>query len=297
MKPKVLIVGFGSIGRKHAKAFIRLSCAVGIVSEHCTDWAPRFSSLAAAIDSFDPDIIVISSKTSHHARDLFKVLELGFSGKILVEKPIFSRPLELTSCQASIFVGYNLRFHPCITFLRKEIERSRTYSVLSYCGQYLPDWRPGTDYTQCYSAKRSEGGGVLRDLSHELDLYLHLFGKVVTVKSFISKMSQLAIDSEDNCSGLLKMESGTVITFNLNYMDRNTKRAMTINSSKFTYEVDLIQNRVVKNNKPINFEVSSLSTYALQAHDLIYNGGNNLCRLEEGLSVLELISDIEKEGL
>ena len=40
----------------------------------------------------------------------------------------------------------------------------------------LPTWRKG-DYTKSVSAKKKYGGGVINELSHELDLMLYLFGK------------------------------------------------------------------------------------------------------------------------
>jgi hypothetical protein len=49
-------------------------------------------------------------------------------------------------------------------------------TVSAYVGQDLRDWRPGRDHRTTASATQQAGGGVLRDLSHELDYLLWLFG-------------------------------------------------------------------------------------------------------------------------
>lgn len=294
MSSNVLVVGYGSIGKKHASAFTKLNCRVAVVSEHSKEWPLNFQSLDEAFELFTADYVIIASKTSDHKKHLNKVLGLGFQGKVLVEKPLFQHSEIENPKHADIFVGYNLRFHPCITFLRNELKENQAVSVTSYCGQFLPEWRPGTDYRECYSAKKNQGGGVLRDLSHELDIFLLLFGSPIDVYAVTKKMSSLEIDCEDNCSALMMMDTGSVVLFNLNYMDRNKRRFLIINSNENTYEVDLIRSTVLKNKESISLPSSIASTYELQANDLINNQGRALCGYGHGNKVMKLIDRIER---
>ncbi len=49
------------------------------------------------------------------------------------------------------------------------------------CGSYLPDWRPGNNYKKSVSAKKDLGGGVLLELSHELDYIRWIFGEIKNI--------------------------------------------------------------------------------------------------------------------
>ena len=67
-----------------------------------------------------------------------------------------------------IFVGYNLRFHPIIQYLKKKIKNLNTFYIRAECYSYLPNWR-SQKYTKVYSSSKKLGGGVANDLSHEID--------------------------------------------------------------------------------------------------------------------------------
>jgi predicted dehydrogenase len=64
-------------------------------------------------------------------------------------------------------------------------------------GKYLPDWRPEKDYRLGVSAKKELGGGVLLELSHEIDYLKWIFGDVEWTMATLSKQSTLEIDVED----------------------------------------------------------------------------------------------------
>ena len=70
-------------------------------------------------------------------------------------------------------------------------------------GQYLPLWRPGSDYRLGVSANRALGGGVLLELSHELDYLRWIFGDVDWVQASLERQSALEIDVEDTAHLLL----------------------------------------------------------------------------------------------
>ena len=87
------------------------------------------------------------------------------------------------------------------------------------CGSYLPDWRKGTDYRESVSAKAELGGGVLLELSHELDYIRWFFGEMISISANIQNSGTLGIDVEDDISkkyvrnlSLLKENKGHDIT-------------------------------------------------------------------------------------
>ena len=73
----------------------------------------------------------------------------------------------------------------------------KVLSVRCEIGQYLPSWRPDSDYRKGVSARRELGGGVLLELSHELDYLCWIFGKVDWVKATLGQQSDLKLDVED----------------------------------------------------------------------------------------------------
>lgn len=177
---KVLIVGNGSIGKKHSTVFEKLGAAVGVVSSREVEKFQGFATLAEAIEQFSPDSILISNETRKHLETLQEARELNFTGPVYIEKPLDSDYTEKDLPENGM-VLYNLRMNPLLKKMRELVADAKVVSVNIYCGQYLPEWRPDRDYRTTYSAKRSEGGGVLRDLSHELDYCQWLFGKFSSV--------------------------------------------------------------------------------------------------------------------
>ncbi|MCK6499789.1 MAG: Gfo/Idh/MocA family oxidoreductase, partial [Nitrospira sp.] len=175
---KALVVGYGSIGQRHARVLDELGCEVAVVSRRPVEYPRRYDSLATALSGWRPGYVVIASRTNEHFDDLSALITADFAGRVLVEKPLFDVARQMPSNRFShLAVAYNMRFHPLIMKLRDFLgQQKRLVAAHIYVGQYLPQWRPSTDYRSSYSASRDLGGGVLRDLSHEIDYALWLFG-------------------------------------------------------------------------------------------------------------------------
>jgi predicted dehydrogenase len=135
---------------------------------------------------------------------------------LLVEKPL-SASVDgiqqlLNTCreQGSVLLtGYNLRFLPSLQKFHDLLKANvigKVISVRCEIGQYLPSWRPDTDYRQSVSARQALGGGSLLELSHELDYMRWIFGEIDWVKASISRQSDLEIDVEDTAHLILGFE-------------------------------------------------------------------------------------------
>jgi predicted dehydrogenase len=97
-------------------------------------------------------------------------------------------------------LGYNLRFSESLIAFRDFVRGGRFGRVLRFSAetaQYLPDWRPGRDYRDTVSAQAGLGGGVLLELSHELDYLRWIFGEWDWVSAWTGRTSSLEIDVED----------------------------------------------------------------------------------------------------
>lgn len=243
---RILIVGFGSIGKRHLRlarellpnADIRVlrhqECAS--IPEHANGC---FSSMDQAID-FAPQLAVIASPATFHLAAAQQLAEAGMH--LLVEKPLAASPVGipqlLETCRKQetvLLTGYNLRFMPSLQRFRDRLNGGgigRILSVRCEIGQYLPSWRPDTDYRQGVSARRELGGGALLELSHELDYLRWIFGEVDWVKATLSRQSDLEIDVEDTAHlilGFMPVADGHQLigTVNLDFVRHDTTRLCT----------------------------------------------------------------------
>jgi hypothetical protein len=126
------------------------------------------------------------------------------------------------------------------------IEERRVGRILSLrvdVGQYLPDWRPQADYRRQVSANRALGGGVLLELSHELDYVNWLFGRFDRVFCVTANSGQLEIDVEDNVDILLSRD-GLTAQIHLDFLQRRASRSCKVIGSSGTLHWDLIANRI-----------------------------------------------------
>jgi predicted dehydrogenase len=248
MIERILIVGLGSIGRRHAQVARQLvpdsqiavlrrrAChdvgEIGI--NHC------FTNLASALE-FRPQVAVIANPANFHLEIALALARADVH--LLVEKPIadtahgVSELIELCRVRRlTLMVGYNLRFQPSLSRLRELIQERRVGRVLSVraeVGQYLPSWRPGSDYRQSVSANSALGGGVLLELSHEIDYLRWLFGNVKWVSAVQRKQSELEIDVDDTAHLLLgfEEESGRaplIAGVNLDLIRHDTTRSCIV---------------------------------------------------------------------
>ncbi|CAH1192884.1 hypothetical protein PAECIP111893_00350 [Paenibacillus plantiphilus] len=291
---KAIVVGFGSIGERHTRLLQSMNIETAVVSERKINFPYKFTNISEAIQNYCPDYIVIANKTNQHHSALLQVLASNFQGKVLVEKPLYHRLLELPeNHQMDIFVAYNLRFHPLLQRLKSALTREHIISATIYTGQYLPDWRPNTDYRASYSARINDGGGVIRDLSHELDYANFLFGKWRRLSAIGGKYSSLEITSDDSFSLLVEMERCPQVQIQVNYLDRMGRREIIVNTDLHTYKIDF-SNRTFQLDKEIfHIDCDRDDTYEMQ-HDAIVQGvHSNLCEYEDGLNIVRMIEAIE----
>ena len=154
---KILIIGYGSIGKRHADVLSKKKKFVKniyiLTKQNCEPFT-KINSLQK-IPTINPDYIIISSPTSEHYKQLL-FLEKTLSRKlILVEKPLFLKNENLNIKKNKVFVGYNMRFNPLIQFIKNKIKNKRIWSINIFCGTYLPHWRKDRDYRFTSSAKKN----------------------------------------------------------------------------------------------------------------------------------------------
>lgn len=211
---KLLVVGLGSIGAKHAQVVRSLWPDIELAGLRHTKHKKFqttlvdkvFYDMADAI-AFAPSAAVICSPAPFHLDSARCFVDAGIP--LLIEKPIASDAQidevitfsqSCTKKQSTVLIGYNLRYMTSLVHFRESVATAvmgKVSHVLIKVGHNLVRWRPGRDYRDTVSARQSLGGGVLLELSHELDYLRWIFGQVRWVRGKVEKKSNLEIDVED----------------------------------------------------------------------------------------------------
>jgi predicted dehydrogenase len=232
---KILIAGFGSIGRRHFHNLLALGerdilfyrSGRSTLPDDELEGYPVETDLQAAL-SHRPQAVIVANPTALHLDVAIPAAEAGCS--LLLEKPI-SHTLDrlpelqaaLRSSGAQVFVGYQFRFHPGLRQVKRLVEEGavgRLVSVRAHWGEYLPGWHPWEDYRQGYSARQDLGGGVILTLCHPLDYLRWLLGEVASLWAFTGQLSDLGLSVEDTAEIGLRFFGGALGSLHLDYCQR-----------------------------------------------------------------------------
>lgn len=251
---KILIIGFGSIAKKHYQALLQIEPSIQAIALRSHANAEPIKNIlsiynAEEIKQYAPyDFVLISNPTYKHAETIELVLSLNCP--LFIEKPLFHK-LEagnvlnkISAQKITTYVACNLRFLDSLIYLKDVLlPKIIVNEVNVYCGSFLPEWRADIDYKAVYSAHSDKGGGVHLDLIHELDYIYWLFGKPMRVHSCKRSESTLDIDAIDYANYLLEYKKFAV-NIVLNYFRKDKKRTIELVCSDETYTVDLFSNTV-----------------------------------------------------
>ena len=292
-KKNVLIIGYGSIGQRHTKILTEIGVNVYIFSRRKIDFGTSFDSLEESIEKISYDYIVIANRTSEHFSTLAKLYKLNYKGVVLIEKPIFDTNLNFNYKNfEKILVGFNLRFYPVISELKKKIFNEKILSVNAYAGQYLPQWRPKIDYRISYSASK-KGGGVLLDLSHEIDYLNWILGGITDVISSGGKFSDLEIESDDIYQMLFKTNRCNLVQLELNYIDKVLRRFIIVNTNRHSYKADLIASTLEVDGQITQFETDRNYSYKIQHERMLKKNYTVLCSYGEAIENMKILDSIK----
>ncbi len=292
-----LVIGFGSIGSKHALLLNQMGHNVSVVSKHGRCEFPQFAGIDEAFKGNAFDYIVVSNNTCDHYETIISLIKYGYNKKLLVEKPLFENVKNISNLNnKNIYVGFNLRFHPIINDLKLLMKNRDVYSLQVYVGQYLPQWRPCIDYRKCYSADKKKGGGVLRDLCHELDYVNWMTQGWKRLSAIGGTFGNLEINSDDVFCMLIETEKCPAVQVQMNYLDKTARREIIVNMENISVKADLIKCTMEINDETKKYGVCNDDTYSHLHNAIIGNRTENVCTFQQGMDVLQMIECIEEAG-
>lgn len=270
---KVCFIGIGSIAKRHIKNFKEI-CAEQdreiSIDALRTGNNPLPEDISELISNTfhaenelpnDYDVIFITNPTDYHIETLKKVHDKG--KHFFIEKPITSfRNLETVKEvkyreDSVYYIACPLRYTNVIQYLKENVDVNKVISARCISSSYLPEWRPGIDYRNTYSAHKDLGGGVSIDLIHEWDYLQYLFGKPDKILSTLGKKSNLELDCEDYAIYIAEY-SDKVVELHLDYFGRKTIREIMLFTDDDTILGDLTNSKVtyLTSGKVIDFSES-----------------------------------------
>lgn len=299
---RVLVIGLGSIAKKHIAAMNQIDNSLEVIALRSGRKSPEIPGIKSIYDlgelNTKIDFCIVSNPTANHYTTLEKLLPLNIP--LFIEKPSLMSLdnaeillKKINDLQIKTYVGFCLRFHPVIGFLKEFVQNRRIIEVNIYCGSYLPFWRQGVDYREVYSAKKEMGGGVQYDLSHEIDYALWLFGIPEKIERTKLQISDLEINSCD-FAGYRLIYIDKVVNITLNYYRKNTRRSIEVVFDNDIVHADLIKYTIESETVGIiyNPNLQDYNLYIKQMkhfYNVVNGTENSINSFEDSLVVVDIL--------
>ncbi len=315
MSKHLLIVGTGSVGKRHARNLSDLGCIVSCVDprrDRLDEIAGEgvklksvFTSLEeafAADETFDG--MVVGSPPSFHVDQSTAALQRG--KPVLLEKPVspdLSSGLKLQSAvhdtKVPLLLGYTWRWWPPLLKV-KDLVAQQALGQLRHVkftmAAHLADWHPWERYQDFFMASEALGGGALLDESHWLDLMLWFFGMPQKLFAKVEKISDLEIETDDNVDIRVYYPNDMRVSLHLDLYARPHEKTIQFvgENGTLTWEPNRIK---VGKEMDANWEIEE---FAYDRNDMfvevvkeflnvLAGGSVKTCTIDDGVRVLNLI--------
>jgi predicted dehydrogenase len=245
---RVLVVGFGSMGRRHVRTLhaARPDLRIVVVRSHGEGLVPEHALIERTVSTLDEGLdaaagaAIIASPSPLHSSQAAVLAAAGCG--LLIEKPLASTlPMaldlaaQLGRTEVPVLVGYVLNY----TLSGRLFSRCVSSGILGtmlhaqvVAGSYLPGWRPGTDYRATVSSRPELGGGVLLEMSHELEYLQRILGPVSQVQAHLHSSRTLGIAVEDTAQALLLGREGLPVSLHLDFNRHRSERSCAVRGTR-----------------------------------------------------------------
>jgi len=315
-KYNFLVIGYGSIGKKHYLCLKEIfpQSNIKVLSSKKINNNDFITDLSDAI-LFKPDIAIICNPANLHISTAIHFASIG--SNILIEKPLdisldYVKKLQKISKKnnVQIQIGYNLRFLKSLQFFKKIIITKKYGTPLlfnSQVGQRLDQWRDSdTPLNRSISLNKENGGGVIYELSHEIDYLQWIFGDLLCIGSSFSDLFYKNSNVEDcaiiNFQRKSRNKKDLIGVLMLDMIRLKPVRFCEVVTDEGFIRWDGIDQKVEINhklkNKIISFSNDSIKFSYIRQFLSFVNAINNnkpiTCDLSEGIKVLKLIHKIKE---
>lgn len=297
---RFLIVGLGSIGRRHLKNLRQLGVAQDDIILYRTGKSTlpdiegyRVISSLASIEDDPPDAALICNPTSLHLETAFPLALMGIN--LFIEKPVSDRMDGLEDLKYVVehkelktLVGYQFRFHPELIKLKADIAdmkskfgvEPRMYHIS--WGEWLPTMHPYEDFRKGYASRRDLGGGVINTFSHPIDYTRWIFGEPEYVKSIYRNLAVPEVDVETIADIVLSYHN-MIGTIHLDYIQRESEHYLKLCYGNWKH-INLLA-----------YDRNQLFLDEMQHFlDVLNDKAESICDLDDGIETMKLIERIKR---
>lgn len=296
---RVLVIGYGSIGKQHSRSLVALGHTPVVFTQY-PDESPGVEFISELKGQSDISAAIICTPTYQHRQDFEKVCNQTSIKYVLIEKPIAHNIEDAMAIKdlaiqknVEVKVAFDMRFIPALNKLKARIPDliQELRIVKISCGQYLPTWRPNSDYRKSYSAQTKLGGGVDLDLTHEIDYMLWLFGEPKHIEYVLrDKLSSLEINAIDYFKALYRYDH-FLVDLELDYIRPLERKIILLGENMKLAEIDFISKKLEIGGDDISCDFSQNPLVEEQKDFLSIALGKlentQLCSLEEAISVMK----------
>ncbi|MGB6057099.1 MAG: Gfo/Idh/MocA family oxidoreductase [Microthrixaceae bacterium] len=317
---RAAVVGSGSAGSLHASSLRRRDPRMEIiVVRRPTSTQPLERMLALEVElvssideavALEPVVAVIAGPASTHRHDAEALASVGTH--LLVEKPLATTSDEGRRLVASanfggsrLVVGYHLRYSSTVPALAALVRNGAIGIPSSFSlrvGQHLSQWRPGADPRRSVTARQELGGGVLLELSHELDGLRFMLGDISSCSARLRRDGAPTDGLVDTVADLeIELASGIRGQVHLDMVSEVPFRTWTVTGSEGSLTADLLDGTITRLGSPNAGVGEVLHRSAPGERDLaeanlidnfieVAEGrGEPLCTGADGIAVLDVI--------
>lgn len=248
------IIGCGFIAKKHVEAIrnipgARLTAVCDQIEAAMQQFVKEFNAtpytnVKDMLSDSNVDLVCICTPSGLHA-DIAE-LAAQYGKHMIVEKPIAMTLEDSERIMAAarinnvkLSVVHPNRFRP-VSMKMKEILDNRLLGEISHA-LCIVNWNRGQEYYDQSSwrgTKQFDGGVLMNQAIHNLDLLLWYLGRPVEVFSMEATRIH-RIEAEDVSTGIIKFESGALATVqaSTNVYSRNYEESITIFGEKGTVKI------------------------------------------------------------
>ncbi len=231
----IAVIGAGSIGKRHAENLQNLGERVELIG-----W--RGFDRAAFEARQDIEAVVIATATAIRLDLISLCADRGWP--FYAEKPLAWRVDQAnaihdaaTPVAARSMVGFMMRYHPTVLDLVGR-DLSGVFGFSFEIGHDVRQWRENWSFSGSYAAE-PEGGGVLMDLSHELDLVSAVMEEVQLCD--VSSLSHVDFPKIDFATRLqMRAKNGAVGSVCMDYVSPVSVRRAALRGTDEIIDLDFL---------------------------------------------------------
>jgi predicted dehydrogenase len=215
----VLIIGFGKMGNIYSKYLKEFGIKWNYYDPYVSGGLEELAGLS------DYTHVIISTISEVHYESYEKARELGFEGRVYIDKPVVISEEHLDIFgDENLFCGMTERYNPAVLKLKELLDYETLISI---------------KFSRYSTVPENVKIPVLFDLGiHDLDLYLHLLGQADFPKTY-------KIFEKSKTCYIISEQSKILSIFEWSHESYRRERKITVLQNGVVYEADLIDQKVL----------------------------------------------------